>query len=351
MRLCTTRPGVRRAWTVELRPQPGGPILVCQQCSHSRRPLSGTSARSELLAHLAQHARRDLLPVHLRTCQCHERGCSWHPRHRGCGGPIRLVLARERGGRLWRLADACTACAAATSQAAVVPDTFINAATTPSEHADIRRTHRIPRGPDRQTRVREMLNYLASALPTETGPAARLIALQCALRMNDSAQVRLPLGVLRSLRLQPATASWQELHQARWLCATLPTSRCNAGAVVIQLLDVGLFAQCPARPDRLAAADWALRAACRLRTDCAPLPQLITTCLTAHTAPDSIYGIAEVDRLAHECGLATTEFTGALNQLTAAGRIDSWSVDSASGNLHWTLTENSERGCGGGARP
>lgn len=59
-----------------------------------------------------------------------------------------------------------------------------------------------------------MLNYLASALPAETGPAARMIALQCALRMNDSAQVRLPLGVLRSLRLEPATDSWQELHQA-----------------------------------------------------------------------------------------------------------------------------------------
>ncbi len=350
MRLCTTRPGVRRAWTVELRPQPGGPILVCQQCSHSDRLLSGTSARSELLAHLARHARRDLLPAHLRTCQCHERGCSWHSRHRGCGGPIRLVLARERGGRLWRLADACTACAAATSQAAVVPDTFINAATAPPAHADIRRKHRSPRGPDRQTRVREMLNYLASALPTETSPAARLIALQCALRMNDSAQVRLPLGVLRSLRLEPATDSWRDLHQARWLCATLPASHSNARAVVIQLLDVGLFAQCPARPDRLAAADWALRAACGIRMGCAPFSQLIAMCIKAHTAPESTHGTAEVDQLARECGLAATDFTDALDQLTAAGHISSWSVQSASGDLYWTLTEPGGRGCEGTTR-
>lgn len=350
MRLCTTRPGVRRAWTVELRPQPGGPILVCQQCSHSERLLSGASARSELLAHLARHARRDPLPAHLRTCQCQERGCSWHPRHRGCGGPIRLVLAREQGGRLWRLADACTACAAATSQAAVVPDTLINAVTAPPAHADIYRKRRSPRGPDRQTRVREMLSYLASALPAETGPAARLIALQCALRMNDSALVRLPLGVLRSLRLEPATDSWRELHQARWLCASLPASRSIVRATVIQLLDVGLFTQCPARPDRLAAADWALRAACRVHMGCDPLPRLMATCLTAHTAPESWYGVAEVDQLARECGLAATEFTDALDQLTSTGPVEAWSVHPRSGDLHWTLAEHGLRRCGGTAR-
>lgn len=274
--------------------------------------------------------------AHLRTCQCHERGCSRHPRHRGCGGPIRLVLARDRGGRLWRLADACTACAAATTQAAVVPDTFINP-TTSSAHAGIYPKRRSPRGPDRQTRVREMLNYLASALPAETGAAARLIALQCALRMNDSAQVRFPLGVLRSLRLGPATDSWRELHQARWLRSTPSASHSNARAEVIHFLDIGLFAQCPARPDRLAAADWALRAACRVRTDCAPLPRLIAMCVTAHTAPEGIYGIAELDRLAHECGLPTTRFTNVLDQLTVAGRIDSWIVHSVSGDLYWTL--------------
>ena len=109
MRLRFAHPGVRRTWTVELRPQPGGPILVCQHCAHSDRPVNGHSARAELLAHLALHAHRAPLPTHLRTCQCHERGCCWHRRHRGCQGPIRLLLARERGGRLWRLADACAA--------------------------------------------------------------------------------------------------------------------------------------------------------------------------------------------------------------------------------------------------
>ncbi|MDX3642301.1 hypothetical protein [Streptomyces sp. MB09-02B] len=42
-----------------------------------------------------------------------------------CAGPVRLLLASEHGGRVWRLADTCTACAAATAHAAVVPDTSL----------------------------------------------------------------------------------------------------------------------------------------------------------------------------------------------------------------------------------
>ena len=245
MRLCSVRPGVRRTWTVELRPQPGGPVLVCHQCTHGGRPLVGTPARTELLAHLAAHARQDPLPAHLRTCQCHERGCRQHPRHRGCNGPIRLLLVRERGGRRWRLSDACTACAAATSQAAVVPETTL-AAVTPSGQTRARRRRR-PRGPDSQTRVREMLNYLATVLPEETRAGARMLALQCALRMNNSAQVRLPHGVVRSLRLEPARDSWRELIEAG-LLRPLPPDR----AVAVQMLDAGLLTQYPARPDRCA---------------------------------------------------------------------------------------------------
>ncbi len=72
--------------------------------------------------HLALHARSEPLPAHLRTCRCGEHGCRWHPRHRGCSGPIALLLARSAGGRIWRLTDACRACAAATEHAATVPE-------------------------------------------------------------------------------------------------------------------------------------------------------------------------------------------------------------------------------------
>ena len=72
----------------------------------SPTPLTASSARSAAQAHLACRARTDVLPEHLRTCQGRERGCTWHPRHRGCGGPVLLALTRDRSGRMWRLADA-----------------------------------------------------------------------------------------------------------------------------------------------------------------------------------------------------------------------------------------------------
>ena len=121
MRLASTHATVQRIWTVELRPQPGGPALACPRCTLHGHPVQAASARSAALTHLARHARTDALPGHLRTCQCRARGCHWHPRHRGCAGPVLLALTRDRSGRTWRLADACAACAAATSHTAVVP--------------------------------------------------------------------------------------------------------------------------------------------------------------------------------------------------------------------------------------
>ncbi|MFD4990381.1 hypothetical protein ACFWMW_28295, partial [Streptomyces sp. NPDC058374] len=124
MRLASTHAAVQRIWTVHLRPQTGGPALTCPRCAHSP-VLPAASARSAALTHLARHARADALPGHLRTCQCRTRGCHWHPRHRGCAGPVLLALTCDRSGRVWRLADACAACAAAMSHTAVVPPTLL----------------------------------------------------------------------------------------------------------------------------------------------------------------------------------------------------------------------------------
>ncbi|CAM5552536.1 hypothetical protein SCHAM137S_06582 [Streptomyces chartreusis] len=332
MRLRTTCPVTPRAWTVELRPSPSGLVLVCRQCPQGGGPVAAATARSAALAHLAGHARADLVPPHLRTCQCHERGCRWHPRHRGCTGPIHLLLAREHGGRVWRLTDACSACAAATTHTAVVPDTAL--ARPPLQSATVQR-HRHPKGPGERIRVREMLSYLAAALPAGASAAARLLALQCALRMNTRMQVRLPVGVLRSLRLNAISGPWCELEHARWL-RTAP--RNTANKINAELLDVTLLSQAPARPDRMHAADWALRAVSSSTTGAiGPLAQLASVYLAAHTDPESSTGLGELDQMARACGTQPAELPSTLDQLAATGLLESWQVCPDSGDLQWTL--------------
>ncbi|WP_199923787.1 hypothetical protein [Streptomyces scabiei] len=88
-----------------------------------------------------------------------------------------------------------------------------------------------------------MLSYLAAALPDGTSPATRLIALQCALRINTNMQVSVPRGLLRSLRLGTNQSPWQELEQARWL-RLIPDRR--TGEVAAVLLDAALLGQAPA---------------------------------------------------------------------------------------------------------
>ena len=334
MRQRTACPATPRAWTVELRPHPSWLVLTCQHCPHGTTPITATSARSAALAHLARHARGDLRPPHLRICQCHERGCRWHPRHRGCTGPIRLLLACEHGGRLWRLTDACSACAAATAQAAVVPDTALT--RTPQQPATTRRRgRRRPKGPDERVRVREMLSYLATALPQDTSAAAHLLALQCALRMNTRMQVHLPKGMLRSLRLNTTSDPWHELEHARWL---RPTHGNAANEITAELLDVTLLSQAPAGPDRRRAADWALRASSSSETGTIePLPRLAGVYLAAHTDPESGSGLGELDQMARACGVRPAELLSTLERLAATGLLGSWQDCPDSGDLQWTL--------------
>lgn len=339
MRLCTTRPTLRRAWIVELRPGSGGPQLVCQQCGHRGVLLTAVSARSAVIEHLAGHARRDVLPPYMRTCQCHERGCRWHPRHRGCAGPIHLLLARERGGRLWRLVDACTACASATEQAAVVPETFLRAAVRSPEGSSRRRGRR-PKGPGDQIRVREMLSYLAAALPDGTGAAARLLAVQCLLRMDSERRVRLPIGILRSLCLDRDPRPWKELEEARWLHGPPTVPGSEGGAVVAQILDDVLLA--PARPDRRRAADWALRIAGDGSLGAGdPSLRLVALCLAAHADALTGRGCVEVDRIVRECGLVPAALSPMLDRLAAV--LSSWRVALVSGDLHWELLPKGAR--------
>lgn len=181
-----------------------------------------------------------------------------------------------------------------------------------------------------------MLSYLAAALPAHVGAAARLLAVQCALRMDSEGRVRLSAGVLRSLRLDRDPLPWSELERVRWLRRTPTAPEAAARVVVAQILDGALFAQSPARPDRRRAADWALRTAgdgCVGVGD--PCLRLIALCVAAHTDSSTGRGCVELDRIARECGLVPAALSPVPDRLAAS--FASWRVSLASGDLCWEL--------------
>jgi hypothetical protein len=331
MRLTGGHIAVRRIWTVELRSRAGAPRLVCTRCTPRTPPPGAVSARSAALAHLACHASTDVLPGHLRICQCRERGCSWHPRHRGCGGPVLLALTRDHSGRTWRLADACAACAAATSHTAIVPDTvpgprrsrrsICAAAPAPLKE---------PAASDERLRVREMLAYLATALPRFTSPGARLLALQCALRADTHGRLRVPHGLVRSVRLCGRTELWQELAQAHWL--HLPDLK--SAPVAVQLRDATLLDHAVSHRTRRRAAHWALHpdplAAPAAAT---PAEHLTALALAAYTtaagpAPD----LATIARL---CGHSPQQTAELLDRLVATRTLSWWRHHRDTDEVHW----------------
>ncbi|MGW5207915.1 hypothetical protein ACWEQ5_25205 [Streptomyces griseoincarnatus] len=179
-----------------------------------------------------------------------------------------------------------------------------------------------------------MLSYLAAALPHEVSAAARLVALQCALRMDSRMRVRLPVGILRSLRLSTTPRPWQELEQARWLLM-LPGQR--AGAVLAKLQDSALLGQSPSRPDRQRAADWALRAGrtARAASDNAVV-QLMNILIAAHSDPATGRGQEDADRLTRTCGVEGHDTPEALDRLTAIGFLEWWLVRPDTGDVHWS---------------
>ena len=99
------------------------------------------SLRAGVLSHLACHARRDVTPPHLRTCQCGKSGCPWHRRHRGCAGPIVLSLTHGAHSPTWQLADTCHQCCAAMPSTAAVPEPPAQTASAPrAPAASVRET-------------------------------------------------------------------------------------------------------------------------------------------------------------------------------------------------------------------
>ncbi|WP_326800510.1 hypothetical protein OIE49_36815 [Streptomyces sp. NBC_01788] len=320
---------VRRIWTVELHPRAGGPNLVCAQCTARTPACEATTARSAALAHLACHARADALPGHLRTCQCRAQGCRWHPRHRGCAGPVLLALTQGRGGRAWRLADACAACAAATSHTAVVPDTQLGSPHSPAPSVPARGPHRL--GAEEHLRARETLTYLAAALPQFTSPAARLLAVQCTLRADARGHTRLPAGLLRGMRLRGRREVWEELAHAAWLrCPDLRPTQ-----VEVQLLDATVLDQVPGRRSRGRAAHWALLPTpLRLPMASPPALRLIALILSAHSADRTVCSIG-MDVLTRLGGYSWEQTAELLDRLVALRALTAWCPNRETDEVLW----------------
>ncbi|MGW9031158.1 hypothetical protein ACWGQ5_45380 [Streptomyces sp. NPDC055722] len=334
MRLAGAHAAVPRIWTVELRPRADGPRVVCRHCTVRTPPVTATSARSAALEHLACHARTDVLPGHLRTCQCRERGCLWHPRHRGCAGPVLLALTRDRSGRTWRLADACAACVAATSHTTAVPDTLLgHRRPRPSDRLPTASPSRPPLGSAERMRVREMLTYLGAALPRFTSPAARLLALQCALRVTTRGQVRLPSGLLRGMRLHRRQELWQELAHAHWL--QLPSLK--SAPVQVRLLDEAVLDQAPGRSARRRAAHWALRPAPLLLPRTAPPAVRLTALVLAAHASDQGHHHADMDVLARLSGHSPQQTAELLDRLTTTRILAAWHHHRDMDEVLWRL--------------
>lgn len=334
MRL-STEIGIRGTWRVELRPMLGGPVMVCALCAPRSFPVEPARAQSAVLGHLAWHAREDAVPRYLRTCQCRDHGCRWHPRHRGCGGAVALVLAREDGGRQWRLADTCTACATATPQAAIVRDASADEDSREPRHRACYRQIDEARRRER-TRVREMLNYLASALPSFTSPTARVLALQCALRADSWGRVCLPEGFLRGMRLSGYVVPWTELEHARWLRCRRVYRRARSERLEVQLLDDAMLAQAPGRGERVRAAHWALRPApLAIAPGAPPALQLVALSLAAHTPSDT--ASADAEHLARMCALSVEQVEGLLDRLVRADALASWNRIPQTGAIVWHL--------------
>jgi len=338
MRLADAHVAVRRIWTVELRSRAGGPALVCPSCTAHTSPLTGSSARSAVLAHLACHARADTLPAHLRSCQCRARGCRWHPRHRGCAGPVLLALTRDRSGRAWRLADTCAACAAATSNTAVVPDTVPGSSRPHSSSRPSPPVRRFHTGVQERVRVREMLTYLGAALPRFTSPAARLLALQCALRADARGHVRLPAGLLRGMRLRGNRELWLELAHAGWL--ELPDFR--ALPVQVRLLDAAVLDQTPGRRARCRAADWALRPVPLVLPASAPALRLTALVLAAHTCAHVEHS-TDMDILTRLCGHSPQQTGELLDRLVATRTLRAWHHNRETDEVVWELPQPQAR--------
>ena len=206
-----------RAWRVDLAPDRMRWTCSAVGCPGAER--GRRRAAQVALGHLGQHAAAEPLPGYLRTCRCHAHGCRWHPRHRGCQGPVALTVFRSRGGVTWQLADACSACALAIPHAAQLPQ----CPPPLPEHHRPGPARQTPTAPSGTGGLRPLLTYLDAALLPRTTARTRLVALLSLLRADRDGTIHLPHGLLRGWQLADGIGDHlAELTEQRWLLQTDP---------------------------------------------------------------------------------------------------------------------------------
>ncbi|GAA4658620.1 hypothetical protein GCM10023347_07390 [Streptomyces chumphonensis] len=148
-----------RVWTVRLdpdgRPSAGAVKLSCSRpaCPDQRIPAGAAAGRKAAVAHVNQHLahiRASGGPRGTAWCACRAADCAWHTRDPDtftkrpggarpptgtgmrCGGQVVLAVYADRAGRLWRIAEMCARCAAATPDCRVLDTALPPARATPA---------------------------------------------------------------------------------------------------------------------------------------------------------------------------------------------------------------------------
>ncbi|MHA7959722.1 hypothetical protein ACX9I7_18380 [Streptomyces sp. L500] len=209
---------VGRVWTVRLdpdgRPSVGAVRLSCSRpaCADQRFPGGAAVGRKAAIDHVKEHLARIREgggPRGDAWCACRAAGCAWHtpapaagrpsgaPPAAGavrCEGPAVLTVYVDRAGRLWRIAETCTRCAAATPGCRV-----LNTARRPARPAPAG-MDQAPQKPDAQEDPADRTGRdgLTAAF-SDRGAAPAAGAPSCAAAS--------PAPVPRARAAQPASAS------------------------------------------------------------------------------------------------------------------------------------------------
>jgi hypothetical protein len=169
--------------------------------------------------------------------------------------------------------------------------------------------------------------------PRFSSPAARLLALQCALRADTSVYIRLPGGLLRGMRLCGRRELWEQLEHADWLRRTA----CRYPHVEAQLRDAAVFAQRRGRRVRARAAHWALRPVpLVLPGGWAPAVQL--TAVVLATSTSGAAGSTDMEVLARLCGHSPHQAEELLDRLVASHSLAAWHYCRDTEEVAWRLS-------------